>query len=315
MATTGYRFWSTPLAAPRIAAVWLLHGAMKVFVRLPFDRQIRFGKWLGRGAHRLMGKRRRIALRNVEICLPELAPDERESLVRRHFESLGASLPETAMGWFGPVEEIRRRVEFRGAEHLDAALAQGRGVILFSAHFTPLEVCFPALRPLAPRITGMYKPQRNPAMNRIMLRGRGRNVDEQFSKDNVRAMLRNLARNSVVWYASDQSYGHKGSVLIPFFGEPAMTNTAICRIAARSGAIVLPYFYRRKRDDSGYIVDIYPPLEGFPSGDSTADVTRLTRLLEDYIRQSPEQYWWIHQRFKGRPAPYPDVYRTAERAA
>src|SRR5690606_13335221 len=99
----------------------------------------------------------------------------------------------------------------------------------------------------------------------------------------------------------------------PFFNEPAMTNTAICRIAKSSGATVLPYFYRRLPDDSGYVVQIGAPLPDFPSEDPAHDVERLTRLLEDHIRQCPEQYWWIHKRFKGRPAPYPDVY--APRAA
>lgn len=309
------RFWSLPLAAPRFAAAWLLYVAMRALLLLPYERQLAIGRRLGRIAWHAMGKRRRIAERNIELCMPELSPAERAALVERHFEALGASLAETAMGWFGPVDEIKRRVTIRGEEHLRAALEHGRGVILYSAHFTSLEFNFPALRPLCPRITGMYKEQRNPVINRVMARGRNRNVDETFAKDNVRAMIRNLAANSVVWYASDQSYGRKGSALVPFFDVPAMTNTAICRIAARTGAVVLPYFYRRLPGEARYVVDILPPLDGFPSDDAAADVTRLNRLLEDYIRLCPEQYLWIHQRFKGRPAPYPDVYATVRRPA
>ena len=308
-------FWSQPLAAPRYAVVWLLYGAMRLLVRLPFERQLAIGRGLGRLGRIVFAKRARIARRNLEICMPELSADERERLLKQHFEALGASLAETAMGWFGPVDEVRRRVEIRGTEHLDAALEKGNGVILYSAHFTSLEFSVPALRPFCPRLTGMYKPQRNPAMNRFMTQGRNRNVDETFAKDNVRAMMRNLARNAVVWYASDQSYGHKGAALVPFFGEPAMTNTAVCRIAKRSGAVVLPYFYRRLPGEARYVVDIFPPLDDFPSDDPVADVTRLNRLLEDYIRLCPEQYWWIHQRFKGRPAPYPDVYAPVHEPA
>jgi KDO2-lipid IV(A) lauroyltransferase len=116
----------------------------------------------------------------------------------------------------------------------------------------------------------------------------------------------------VFWYASDQSYAGKNSALIPFFGEPAMTNTAISRIARRSGAVVLPYYCRRLADDT-YVATIGPPLDGVPSDDEIDDVRRLTQTLEAYIATCPEQYWWIHKRFKGRPASYPDIYaqRTA----
>jgi KDO2-lipid IV(A) lauroyltransferase len=194
---------------------------------------------------------------------------------------------------------------------LQEALERGKGVILYSAHFTCIEFCFPALRPLCPRLTGMYKAQRNPVMTRVMNRGRARHVDELISKDNVRAMLRNLKRNAVVWYAADQSYGGKGSELIPFFSEPAMTNTAVWRMARSTGATVLPYFFRRLPDESGYVATIGAPLEGFPSDDVAGDVRRLIARLESYIRLCPEQYWWVHKRFKGRPEPYPDVYEAA----
>jgi Kdo2-lipid IVA lauroyltransferase/acyltransferase len=308
-------FWSMPFAALRFAVVWVLYGALRALVVLPYEKQLAIGSRLGSAARHVLRKRSRIAARNLEICMPELSAAERDSLVAQHFAALGASIAETAMGWFGPVDEIRRRVEIRGAEHLERALGHGKGVILYSAHFTSLEFNFPALRPLCPRLSGMYKPQRNPAMNRFMALGRNRNVDETFAKDNVRAMMRNLRRNSVVWYASDQSYGRKGAALVPFFNEPAMTNTAVCRIAKRSGAVVLPYFYRRLPGEARYVVDIGPPLENFPTDDAAADVARLNRHLEDYIRLCPEQYWWIHQRFKGRPAPYPDLYEPIHRPA
>jgi KDO2-lipid IV(A) lauroyltransferase len=153
----------------------------------------------------------------------------------------------------------------------------------------------------------MYKMQRNPAMNRIMNEGRGRNVDRLFDKDSVRDMLRELAANSVVWYASDQSYTGKGSALIPFFGVPAMTNTSLSRIAKISGALVLPYFCRRAGDDT-YVMTVGAPLTGFPSDDPVADTQRFTALLENYVLTCPEQYWWVHKRFKGRPPPHPDLY-------
>jgi KDO2-lipid IV(A) lauroyltransferase len=295
----------------RYAVVILMHLGMRLIVLLPLGLQLRLGKRAGALAWCLAGGRRRIAARNIELCFPELSETEREALVKRHFGALGASVIETAMGWFGSRKTIRRVVRIEGTHHLHDALARGKGVVLYSAHFTCIEFCFPALRPLCPRLTGMYKAQKNPVMTRLMNRARAKNVDELISKDNVRAMLRNLKRNAVVWYAADQSYGGKGSELIPFFSEPAMTNTAVWRIAKSSGAVVLPYFFRRLPDDSGYVADIGAPLEGFPSDDAAGDIRRLTRTLEDYIRLCPEQYWWVHKRFKGRPEPYPDVYEAA----
>jgi KDO2-lipid IV(A) lauroyltransferase len=300
-------FWNTKFATLRYAIVWIGYAWMKLIVRVPFALQSALGRALGRAAFALLPARRHIAARNIAACLPELGRDEQAAVLRRHFESLGLSVVEMAMGWFGAPNAVRKRVRIDGAEHLAAALARGRGVILFSAHFTTFEFFWPALKPLCPVLAGMYKDQRNPLMNEMMNAGRGRYFDVLFAKTNVREMIRCLRSNAVVWYASDQSYGGKGSVLLPFFNEPAMTNTAIGRFAKMTGATVLPYFCRRI-DRDHYVASIAPPLEGVPSGDDVADTLKLTQSLEEYIRLCPEQYWWIHQRFKGRPAPLPDLY-------
>jgi KDO2-lipid IV(A) lauroyltransferase len=300
-------FWNTKFATLRYAVAWLGYAGMRLIVLLPFGLQQALGRVLGRLSFALLRKRRRIAARNIEVCLSDLPASERARILAKHFEALGLSLVEMAMGWFGPADAIRERVDVEGAEHLAAALAQGKGVVLFGAHFTPFEFFWAALRPLCPKLCGMYKWQRNPVMNRMMTLGRGRYYDGMFAKDNVRAMVRSLRDNAVFWYASDQSYGGKGSVLIPFFGVPAMTNTAIGRIARMSGAVILPYFCRRLENDR-YSMTIGAPLPGVPSGDDTADTYALVREIEKYIRLCPEQYWWIHQRFKGRPEPLPDLY-------
>jgi KDO2-lipid IV(A) lauroyltransferase len=303
------KFWTLKFAALRYLIGWLGYAWMRLVVRLPFAIQTALGRALGRAGHALLRSRRGVAARNIAACLPELAPAARAELVERHFEALGLSLVEMAMGWFGSPDAVRERVSVEGAEELAAALARGRGVILFSAHFTTFEFFWPALKPLCTQLCGMYKAQRNPVMNRMMSRGRLRHYDRLFAKDNVREMMRCLRDNAVVWYAADQSYGGKGSVLLPFFGEPAMTNTAIGRIAKASGAAVLPYFCRRL-EDGRYVMSIGAPVPDLPSGDEVADTVRLTKLLEDYIRLCPEQYWWIHQRFKGRPAPLRDLYAS-----
>jgi KDO2-lipid IV(A) lauroyltransferase len=302
------RFWSVPFAPLRYLIAWLIYLSMRGIVLLPFAWQLALGERMGALAGRLAPGRRRIVDRNLEVCFPDLPKADRDAIAAEHFKALGASVVETAMGWFGEEREIRRRVRIDGLEHLEAALARGRGVILFSGHFTSFELLFPALRPSCPRLCGMYKLQRNPVMNRMMNAGRRRNFDRLFAKDSVKDMLHELERNAVVWYASDQYFAGKSSALIPFFGTPAMTNTSISRIARISGAAVLSYACRRL-PDATYVASIDRPPPGFPSGDVVEDTRLLTAQLEDIIRRCPAQYWWIHQRFKGRPEPYPDIYR------
>jgi len=303
-------FWATKFAPLRYAVAWLGLAWMRLLVLLPYRVQMALGRALGRSAYVLLPRRRRVAARNIDTCLRDLPSEQRAKILKEHFEALGLSLVEMAMGWFGSPEAVRSRIDVHGDEHLRTALAKGKGVVLFSAHFTPFEFFWAALRPLCPKLAGMYKWQRNPVMNEAMTRGRGRHYDIMISKDDVRGMLRALRDNAVFWYAADQSYGGKGSVLLPFFGEPAMTNTAIGRIARMTGATILPYYCRRLANGR-YEMTIGAPLDGVPSGDDAADTRALMRLVEDFIRLCPEQYWWIHQRFKGRPAPLPNLYAAS----
>jgi KDO2-lipid IV(A) lauroyltransferase len=281
---------------------------MRGIVLLPLTWQLAIGRVLGRCLGVVLVPRRRIADQNFAVCFPELSELERRQLRNRHFESVGMAVPEMSMAWLGSETLIRRVVTIRGAEHLQRAIGTGRGVILFSAHFTTLEFAFAAPKPLCPKLGGMYRDQRDKMWNVLMRRGRLRNVDELYPKDGVRAMIKALRAGSVVWYAADQSYARKNGALVPFFGVPAMTNTATSRIAAATGATVLTYFQRRLPDNSGYVVEIGPPLENFPSGDLVADTARLMKELEDYVRTCPDQYCWIHKRFKDRPPPLPDIY-------
>lgn len=302
-------FWKSKFPRLRYSFVWLAFSLMRVAVMLPLRLQLGIGAGLGHLCYWLIPGRRAVAQRNIAVCFPELPESQRSRLVRHHFAALGMSVAEMAMGWFGNRETVDRHVEIEGIENLTSALEAGSGVILFSAHFTTFEMFFPALRRHCPRLSGMYKVQRNPLMNEIMNEGRGRNFDCLIPKENVRDMLRELKSNTVFWYASDQKYAGKNSELIPFFGVPAMTNTAICRIAASTGAVVLPYFCRRLPGTKpAYVATIGTPLSQFGQGEPSADIGNFVTLLEAHIRQCPEQYWWIHQRFKGRPESLPDIY-------
>jgi len=292
---------------PRYWPTWLLLGLMHVAARLPPPWQRRLGRALGGLLRRFKRREYRIAARNLELCFKDLGAAERQALLARHFEAVGMSFVEMGVGWFTPLERLLERVTVSGREHLDAALARGNGALLFAAHFTTLEVGVAVLEALAPRASCMYRPQRNAMMDMMIRRGRHRFAHEQIPRDNVRALLRNLRDNYAVVYLPDQTSLGKQSELMPFFGEPAVTNTATSKLAAISGATVLPYFFRRL-PGGDYRVDIGPPLADFPTDSATHDTERLFALLEDYIRTAPEQYLWLYKKFKGRPPPYADVY-------
>jgi Kdo2-lipid IVA lauroyltransferase/acyltransferase len=296
------RFWG-----PRYWPTWILLGIMRLTVHLPPRWQLRIGGALGRTLRRFKRRQRTVAARNIALCFPEFGAAERAALLDRHFESVGMSFIEMAIGWFTPLDELTRRADIVGRENLDRALAKGKGALLFSAHFTTLELGVIFLESMVERCSCMYRPQRNAMLDTVLRRGRSRFAKEQIPRDNVRALLRSLRNNSAVVYMPDQTYLGSQSALLPFFGVPAVTNTATSKLAKLSGAAVLTYFFRRL-PDGRYRIDIGEPLDNFPTDDPHADTARLFALLEGYIRLAPEQYLWLYKKFKGRPAPLPDVY-------
>jgi len=298
-----YSYWS-----PRYWVVWVFWGWLQIMARLPFPLQIRIGKRLGRLLKPLLGRQRHAAERNLAVCFPELDEPSRRELLVKQFEAYGASLSEMALGWYAPIAELRRIVRVEGREHLDRALAQGNGVLLFMAHFTCLEVGVAILEDICSSCGCMYRPQRNAMFDALILRGRSRFAQRQIDKNNVRGLLGALRENMAIAYLPDHTYAGSQSELLPFFGEPALTNTATSKLARISGAVVLPYFFRRLQDDSGYVVEIHAPLPGLPSADPVADTARLVAELERQIRRAPEQYLWTYRKFKGRSAEFPDVY-------
>lgn len=296
-----------PFWGPRYWLTWALLGFMHGAAKLPRSWQARVGRTLGALLKRLKRRERHVAARNIELCFGSLDAADRRRLLDEHFVAVGMSFVEMGIGWFTPIDRLLQRVEIRGREHLDRALERGHGALLFAAHFTTLEVGVAVLEALVPRGSCMYRPQRNAMMDVMIRRGRHRFAKEQIPRDNVRALLRNLRDNYAVVYLPDQTYLGKQAELLPFFGEPAVTNTATSKLAAISGTTVLPYFFRRL-PSGDYRVDIGAPLADFPSESSTRDTQRMFGLLEDYIRLAPEQYLWLYKKFKGRPAPFADVY-------
>lgn len=293
--------------APHCWGSWLSLAVLRLGVRFPYGRQLPLGRGIGRLLHLLLPRRRRIAERNLALCLPKLAPERRRELVRACFESIGIAFFEVALAWWGEDERLQALARVEGLEHLERALARGRGVILLSGHFTTLEIGarllhrHQAFRPV-------YRASRNEVWDWAMLRGRERHVGQAIDRGDVRGILRVLRANGCVWYAPDQDYGREHSVFVPFFSVPTATITATSRLAALTGAAVVPLFQRRLPGTGGYVVTLEPALEAFPSGDDTADAARVSRLVEGWVRACPEQYLWTHRRFKTRPVGEPSVY-------
>ncbi len=298
---------SRAFLAPRYWGIWMMVGLMWAAAKLPYAMQLLIGKALGVLLIVLAGRRRRIATVNLRLCFPEQSRSERKRLLRAHFGSLGIAIVELGATYWGSDSALRRRVRPSGLEHIRDALDRGRGVILLGAHFTTMELGLRLLSLFQP-CQIMYRKNNNALLDYIILSGRSAHPSTVFPREDVRTLYRSLKRNLVVWYAPDQNYGRRFSVFVPFFGHPAATITTLSRFAARSGAAVVPFVQHRLPGLAGYEIVALPALENFPSGDEAADARRINEVLEEQIKRSPEQYLWVHRRFKTAPPGAENVY-------
>lgn len=293
--------------APRYWPTWAGLGLGRIIAGLPYRLQMGIGRALGRMAFHLARERRRIAATNLALCFPDRDAAERERLLRTHFESLGMGIVETAMSWWTPASRLSELARVEGLEHLQHALERGKGVILLSAHFTTLEIAGRLLALHAP-FHVLYRPHKNAAFEAVMRKARELHFERAIPRDDMRGFLRSLKSNMPVWYAPDQNYGREHSIFVTFFGVPASTITATHRLARISCAPVVPFFPERLPDDAGYRLRILPSLEDFPGKDEAADTQRINDLIEAEVRRIPEQYLWVHRRFKTRPEPGTSPY-------
>lgn len=296
-----------PLNNPSNWPALLALALIRMTVALPHGLRLAIGRGAGRLAMRVMGKRRAVALRNLQLCFPEWSHAQRKGALTAHFESLGMGLVELAMAAWCPDRQVRDLVEVKGAGNLEDALGKGRGVIAMSGHFPALEFTARAVDFPPPGLVAVYRPGGNAVFAYLVNQARLRPTSNTLSKYDVRGMVKALRSRSVLWYAGDQMTDAKTAVLAPFFGEPAMTGTALGRLARISGAPVVPWFTRRL-EDGRYRVELLPALEGLAGDSPEEEAQRVNALVEQHVRRAPEQYYWIHRRFKRRPAPLSDPY-------
>ncbi|MDQ3494751.1 MAG: LpxL/LpxP family Kdo(2)-lipid IV(A) lauroyl/palmitoleoyl acyltransferase [Pseudomonadota bacterium] len=288
-----------PPLGPEHWPAWLGIVAMALLARLPWSWQRALGRALGALLRMALRDRRAVAERNLALCFPELDQDARRRLLHGHFAAIGIGVFEFARAWWGSVQPLRRGLVVEGLEHLEAARAGGRGVIVVSGHFTTLEVCGRLMCDHVP-LAGMYRPHGQAAMEWAVRRGRARYAAAMFRKQDVRGAVRHLKRGGLLWYAPDQDPSRGDSVYVPFFGQPAHSLTSTHQLSRMSGAAVL-LFQHSRRDDGGYTLRLQPPLEDFPSADAAADTARIMAGIEAMARAAPAQYLWIHRRFKRQP--------------
>ena len=290
---------------PQHWPMWAALGFLCVADKLPCAEKRLIARGLGWFVFNVLCIRRRVVFTNLRLCFPEATTAQVTALARAHYDSLALGLFEVCAGWWARTSDLPPH-RIVGLEHLRAALARGHGAILLTAHFTTLEICGRYMAEALP-VGCLYRDPNNPVVAHLMRGQRERHMSVAVHFDDLRGLVRALRANHAIWYAPDQGKRSKSSEILPFFGVPAITNTATGKITEMTGAPVVPYFAKREADHS-YTLTIHPPLENFPTGDVSADAIRVNRLIEENVRLCPEQYFWVHKRFKARGPGFPEVY-------
>jgi len=281
---------------------WLLHW-------LPLPLLAAVGRGFGRLLHALAGSRRRIALRNLELCFPEMPEKERRALVREHFQWLGRSMLERGLLWFAPVSRLRRLIRVEG----DVTLAErsDRAVMWLVPHFMALDVAGTATQIYQrQQVASIYQEQSDPVMDAAIRHGRLRfGQGDVFPRsDSAKPLIRAIRKGWAFFNLPDMDFGERDAAFVPFFGVNASTLLAPSRMARALDMVVQPVVAEMLPGGQGYKVRFLDPWTDFPTADALADTAAMNRWIESEIRKNPAQYLWVHKRFKTRPAGEPSLY-------
>ena len=299
-----------PFLGPRYWLVWTGLGLLWLLVRLPYRVQLGLGAALGMLFYALMPSRRRVGRINLRIAFPDLSEARLRRLLRAHFRSLGIGIFEMGMGWWRDPAWLQSLCRIEGMQHLRAARAAGQGVILMFPHFTTLEVAGLTLASTHP-CSALFGESKNRLFRAVLDWRRRRFMQETVPASDVRRCVRLLRDGRVLCYLPDQAARlTRGAVVAAFFGREVLTTPGTARLAALGRARVVPFFPRRL-PGGGYRIECQAPLEDFPGDDPVADTRRVNQVFEAQIRQVPEQYLWVHERFKRGPPGTPSPYRKS----
>ncbi len=292
------RFWGT----------WCLIACGWLTARLPLNLLFPLGKHLGRLAFRLNNRRRSITETNLGLCFPELGRREVEGLAEQVFEAVMLGVLEICIAWLNPARDLRHRFNVEGIERFRAAMGKSRGLVLLGGHFAVMDIIARTLSGLG-QIDVMYRRNRNPVWEWLQVRGRKHYFGAVIERKNMRGALRALRSGHAVWYAADQDYGPKHSVFAPFFGVQTATITAGSRLASFNQAPMLMLVQHRDYATRSWTLRFEPVPSGFPSKDDGNDAACINQLIEAAVRKHPDQYLWLHRRFKTRPPGEPSFYK------
>jgi len=276
-----------------VGALWLLH-----LLPLPLLRGL--GWLLGRLLYRLGRERRAVALTNLRLCFPEKTEAEREELARRHFVCFARAVLDRTLGWWASKDRLERLIRVSGREHLQDAENQSRPVLILAPHFVGLDAG--ALRiSMFGKACSVFSNQKNPVFNKLLYEGRRRFSDILLlsRQDGMRKIVKAMKDGYPFYYLPDMDFGREDSIFVPFFGVPAATIPGVSRLVRLTGAKVVVCLTWQVAD--GYEVEIMPPWENFPGESVEADTAFVNRFIESQVLRKPEQYFWLHKRFKTRP--------------
>ena len=290
---------------PKFLPTWLLIGLMKLGAKLPFRIQIVIGKTMGLALYPLLKRFRKIAFINISRCFPGKNKSEVEALVRQNFEALGVSIFETANAYFATDEKISALLNIENEHHLTQAIDNDQSIILLAAHFMPLMLGSRALL-LKHHIANIYRPQNNALFDEVMRKGFVNNGATMIKTKDTKSMLKAIKNKLPIWYAPDQDLGLEKCIFAPFFNIQTATVSATARLAKGKNTVVIPYFFIRS--ESGYNMRFEAPIQNYPDADAGISASMTNQILEAQILQYPEQYLWIHKRFKTRPEGERDFY-------
>ena len=292
---------------PRYWPTWLGLAMLRLGVFLPYAVMNFLSRRLAYLIIIVLPGRKRIAEINIRLCFPELTESEVQAMVRATFNSAAMSFFETSLAWWASDKRMKQMVSFEGVENIEAERKNNRGILLLGGHYTTLEISGRLLTYYMRDFRPVYKAARNKLFNKFMISCREKAINPLLENKNMKKIILALKKGSCVWYAPDQDFGPENSVFAPFMGVKIATLTATSRLAKLSGAAVIP-FYSARCDDGKYIIRFGKSFENFPSGDDIKDASKINSAIEEHVRQYPEQYLWLHRRFKTRPKGEPKVY-------
>ncbi|OSI32983.1 lipid A biosynthesis lauroyl acyltransferase [Neisseria dumasiana] len=269
---------------------------------LPFGAIQKLADFIGWLAYYAVAPRRRVGTVNLQKCFPEWSEAQRQAVLKRHFQHMAKLMLEYGLYWYAPADRLRKLVRYQDKHHLDDALAAGDKVILLYPHFTAFEMAVYTLNQDVPLVS-MYSHQKNKDLDEQILKGRHRynNVFLIGRNDGLRAIIKQLKKSDAPFlYLPDQDFGRKDSIFVDFFGIPAATIEGLSRIAALTKAKVIPAIPTREADGT-VTLRFYPAWENFPTDNVVNDTQRMNDFIEARVREHPEQYFWLHKRFKTRP--------------